>query len=128
MPNIGLAHRASGYLNYLTPRPFAALASPLPRVPRAPPRAVPPRAEGIPPRPAPPIRDAGAGVENFGGGLEDVGGLSTNDVSVVLRRLESLQNNTPERQYMKVVSPSISPLNLSEFVDLPANHLAVKPC
>jgi hypothetical protein len=29
---------------------------------------------------------------------------------------------------MKVVSPSISPRNLSELVDLPANYLAVKTC
>lgn len=77
----------TGYLRYLIVRPFAALASPLPRVPRAPPRAVPPLAAGgaIPPRPA--IRDAGAGVENFGVGFEDGGGLSTKDVSVVLRQL-----------------------------------------
>lgn len=72
---------------YLTARPFAALANPLPRVPRAPPRAAPPLAEGIPPRPALAPRDAGAGVENLGVALEDVGGFSTNDVSVVLQSI-----------------------------------------
>lgn len=75
----------SGYLNYLAPRPFAALAKPLARVPRTPPRAVPPLAVGIPPRPV--VREAGAGVENFGVGLEEVGGFSTKDVSVVLEEL-----------------------------------------
>jgi len=75
-------------------RPFAALARPLPRVPRSPPRAAPPLPAGAaPPRPAPAIREAGAGVANFGVGFEDVGGFSTKDVSVV----------------MNVVSPSISP-------------------
>jgi hypothetical protein len=69
---------------YLTLRPFAALARPLPRVPRSPPRAAPPLPAGaIPPR-LPPIREAGAGVANFGVGFEDVGGFSTKDVSVVL--------------------------------------------
>lgn len=71
-----------GYLDYFTLRPFAALARPLPRVPLNPPRAVPPLPAGAP-RPAPAILD-GAGVENFGVALEDVGGLSTKDVSVVL--------------------------------------------
>lgn len=71
---------------YFAPRPFAALARPLPRVPRRPPRAAPPLPAGpAAPRPAPPIRDAGAGVANFGADFEDVGGFSTNDVSVVLK-------------------------------------------
>lgn len=74
------------YLHYLKPRVFAALASPLARVPRTPPRAVPPLAEGIPvPRPEPAVRDAGAGVENFDVAFEDTG-LSTKDVSVVLSK------------------------------------------
>ena len=80
----------SGYHRYFTLRPFAALARPLPRVPRSPPRAAPPLlppATGIPPRP-PPIRE-GAGVENLGGGLVDVGGLSTKDVSVVLDNIST---------------------------------------
>jgi hypothetical protein len=33
------------------------------------------------------MREAGAGVENFELALEDVGGFSTNDVSVVLKTL-----------------------------------------
>lgn len=48
-----------------------------------PPRAAPPLPEGAPP-PRVPMREAGPGVENFDDALEDVGGLSTNDVSVVL--------------------------------------------
>ena len=69
-----------------------ARARPLARVPRAiPPRVVvdvgmarprPPRAvEDDMPRP---IREEGAGVEYLDDGLDDVGGLSTKDVSVVL--------------------------------------------
>lgn len=61
-----------------TPRPFDARARPLPR-------ARPPLGA---PRPAAPpardIREAGAGVENFGLGLEESGGFSTKEVSVVL--------------------------------------------
>jgi hypothetical protein len=72
-----------GYLHYLTLRPLAALAKPLARVPRTPPRAVPPLAAGA----AAPRRDAGAGVENFGVAFEDKGGFSTNEVSVVLGAL-----------------------------------------
>jgi hypothetical protein len=71
-------------LRYLAPRGFA-LARPLPRVPRRPPRATPPLlAGGTPPRIA--IREvgAGAGVENFEVAFEE-GGLSTKDVSVVLQ-------------------------------------------
>ncbi len=75
----------SGYLHYFTLRPFAALARPLPRVPRSPPRAAPPLPEGAAPPRLPPILDAGAGVENFEVALEDVGGFSTNEVSVVLQ-------------------------------------------
>jgi hypothetical protein len=65
-----------------------ARANPLPRVPRNPPRAAPPRATGpAPPRfDDPAIREAGAGVESFGVALEDAGGLSTNEVSVVLTK------------------------------------------
>lgn len=79
----------SGYRHYFAPRGFAALASPLPRVPRNPPRELPPRLDTLP-LPAPlAIRDAGAGVVNLGVGLslEGVGGLSTKDVSVVLERI-----------------------------------------
>lgn len=71
-----------GYLLYFAPRGFAALARPLPRVPRSPPRAAPPLPAGTP-LPAPAIRE-GAGVANLGVAFEDVGGLSTKDVSVVL--------------------------------------------
>ena len=71
----------SGYL-YFAARHFA-LARPLPRVPRRPPRAAPPLPAAAPRPPAPAIRD-GAGVENLGVGFEDVGGFSTKDVSVVL--------------------------------------------
>ena len=79
-------HHIGGII-HLTLRPFAALARPLPRVPRSPPRAAPPLPAGaIPPR-LPPIREAGAGVANFGVAFEDVGGFSTKDVSVVLTRL-----------------------------------------
>lgn len=73
-----------GYIHYFTLRPFAALARPLPRVPRNPPRAAPPLPAGADP-PLPPILEAGAGVENFEVALEDVGGLSMKDVSVVLQ-------------------------------------------
>jgi len=77
-----------GYHRYFAPRAFAALARPLPRVPRRPPRAAPPLPAGAaPPRPAPVIRDAGAGVANLGADFEDAGGFSTKDVSVVLRVL-----------------------------------------
>ena len=67
--------------------PFAR-ASPLPRVPRKLPLVAPPRAAGAaPPRlGAVATRDVGAGVENLGVAFEDVGGLSTKDVSVVLER------------------------------------------
>lgn len=79
---------------YRTLRPFAALARPLPRVPRSPPRAAPPLPEGaIPPR-LPPVREAGAGVANFGVAFEDVGGFSTNDVSVVLDNQHSQSHPT----------------------------------
>lgn len=69
---------------HLMPRPLG-LANPLGRPPRPSPR--PP----LPP-PAPLVaavgtRDArglGFGVENFGVGLDEVGGFSTNEVSVVL--------------------------------------------
>jgi hypothetical protein len=69
-----------------------ALARPLPRVPRALPLALPPLAPG----PAAPrlddvlMRDAGTGIWNLGGGLDDVGGLSTKDVSVVLQGVREL--------------------------------------
>jgi hypothetical protein len=85
-----------GYLRYLAPRGFA-LARPLPRVPRRPPRAAPPLpAGGTPPRVA--IREVGAaavaGVENFEVAFEE-GGLSTKEVSVVL---QTLANTKPENQ------------------------------
>ena len=79
-----------GYLGYFRPRPFAALASPEPRVPLSPPRAAPPLpACATPPRPAPAIFDGGAGVENLGVGFEDGGGFSTKDVSVVLQDISA---------------------------------------
>jgi hypothetical protein len=62
-------------------------------VPRDPPLAAPPLPEEDipPPRPgAPAIRDAGAGVANLGVALDDVGGFSTKDVSVVLDKIESV--------------------------------------
>jgi hypothetical protein len=92
---------------YLAPRPFAALARPLARVPRRPPRAAPPLPAGAP-RPAPPAIRDGAGVENLGVGFEDVGGFSTNDVSVVLLPLAWYPSKL-RKTYKKVVSPSISP-------------------
>jgi hypothetical protein len=89
-----------------------ARASPLPRVPRNPPRAAPPRAAG--PAPTrfddPAIREAGAGVKNFGVALEDAGGLSTKEVSVVLMEYNiSLTPGDHSRTYINVVSPSKSP-------------------
>jgi len=99
-----------GYIGYLTPRDFAALARPLPRVPRSPPRAAPPLPAGTPPRLALVILDAGAGVANLGVALEDVGGLSTKDVSVVLRDISHRPLDMPTIEaHKKVVSPSISP-------------------
>ena len=89
-----------------------ARASPLPRVPRNPPRAAPPRAAGpAPPRfDDPAIREAGAGVENLGVALEDAGGLSTKEVSVVLMEHNiSLAPGEQSRTYINVVSPSKSP-------------------
>jgi hypothetical protein len=74
---------SQGYRHYFAPRGFAARARPLPRVPRSPPRAAPPLPAGAP-LPTPPIREVGAGIANFGVAFEDVGGLSTKDVSVVL--------------------------------------------
>lgn len=70
---------------YRTLCPFAR-ASPLPRVPRVPPRAAPPRPDGTPPPrlDVPVVREVGAGVVNLGVGFEEVGGFSTKDVSVVL--------------------------------------------
>lgn len=89
-----------------------ARASPLPRVPRNPPRGAPPRAAGAaPPRfDDPAIREAGAGVENLGVALEDAGGLSTKEVSVVLVEYNiSLALVEQSRTYINVVSPSKSP-------------------
>ena len=93
---------------YFAPRPFAALASPDPRLPRKPPRAAPPLPAGAPPRPGPPAIRDGAGVENLGVAFEDVGGFSTKDVSVVLQQLaviaRALWKDTQERCF---------PVNLS---------------
>jgi hypothetical protein len=82
-------------------------------VPRKPPLAAPPRAAAAAPPllEAPAKRDAGAGVVNLGVALEDVGGLSTKDVSVVL--IEYAVNTSMCRRrnaYMNVVSPSKSPV------------------
>ena len=70
-------------LYLIIPRGFA-LASPLPLVPRTPPLDAPPL-EPDPPRPpeVPPLEE-GTGVENFFGVAFEVGGFSTNEVSVVL--------------------------------------------
>jgi len=87
------------------PLGFAALASPLPLVPLNPPLAAPPL-PAIPPRV--PILD-GAGVENLGVGFEDVGGLSTKEVSVVLIHISYSPLLGLEGLYKNVVSPSISP-------------------
>lgn len=58
--------RSTSRLDYLTLRPFVALASPLPLVPRRPPRPAPPLpADAALPLLEPPPRSAGAGVENF---------------------------------------------------------------
>jgi hypothetical protein len=95
---------------YFAPRPFAALARPLPRVPRSPPRAAPPLPAGpAAPRAAPAIRDAGAGVANFGVDFEDVGGFSTKDVSVVLISISHSPTRGVISAHKNVVSPSISP-------------------
>lgn len=63
-----------------------ALAKPLPRAPRYPPLGMPPLpVDDAPPRPgAPAILEAGTGGVYLGVAFDDVGGLSTNDVSVVL--------------------------------------------
>jgi len=66
-----------------------ALANPLPRAPRYPPLVAPPLPDDddddVPPRPdAPAILEGRTGGVNLGVALDDVGGLSTNDVSVVL--------------------------------------------
>ena len=83
---VDVRHESYWGIIYFAPRPFAALARPLPRVPRRPPRAAPPLPAGpAAPRPAPAIREAGAGVANLGADFEDVGGFSTKDVSVVLK-------------------------------------------
>ena len=69
------------------PLPLVPLAKPLPRVPRNPPLAVPPR-EDAPPRPGAPVVRTGFGVVSFFGVCTLLvtvdGGLSTKDVSVVL--------------------------------------------
>jgi hypothetical protein len=73
-----------------------ARAKPLPLVPR--PLVLPPRT--LPYAPIAPwplgarFRAAGAGVENFDIDLEDVGGCSTKDVSVVLEQRVSLASRT----------------------------------
>jgi hypothetical protein len=66
-----------------------ARASPLPRIPLTLPLVEPPLAnEPVVPRDEAPAKcGAGAGVMNFGVALEDAGGLSTKDVSVVLREM-----------------------------------------
>jgi len=80
--NWGISITSQSWL-YFIPLGFAALARPLPLVPLNPPRAAPPLPAGAaPPLPAP-ILEARAGVENLEA-LEDVGGFSTKDVSVVL--------------------------------------------
>jgi len=86
--DIKLRDKIRARLHLITPRPLA-LASPVPRVPRVVP----------PPRPILEVPDPlvledgagtrdwrapGVGVWNFGVGFEDVGGFSTNEVSVVL--------------------------------------------
>jgi hypothetical protein len=49
-------------------------------------------------------------VENFGVALEDAGGLSTKEVSVVLMEYNiSLTPGEQSRTYINVVSPSKSP-------------------
>jgi len=69
---------------HLTPRGFA-LANPLPLVPRAAPRPMPPRPVVPPPLLIPELgRAGGAGVANLDVDLEETGGFSTNEVSVVL--------------------------------------------
>ena len=99
---------------HLAPRGFA-LASPLPRPPRPAPRVGNPR-PAAPPRLLGPVLDPekGAGTANFCAVLREVGGLSTNEVSVVLGiasqnpsiNCESLNYRTAT--YMKVVSASKS--------------------
>ena len=69
---------------HLTPRGFA-LANPLPLVPRAASRPVAPLPALPPPLVSPELgRAEGAGVANLDVDLEENGGFSTNEVSVVL--------------------------------------------
>jgi hypothetical protein len=69
--------------SHLTPRPLG-LANPLCRVPLVPPLEGAPRCEGPLRFEGPPPREGRAGVMKRDDALEDVGGLSTKDVSVVL--------------------------------------------
>jgi len=103
----GIRGYHSGFTPYFATRPFAALASPLPPVPRRPPRAAPPLPAGAPRLGPPAIRD-GAGVENFGAGFEDVGGFSTKDVSVVL---QLSANDAP--LYLECIQEGSFSVNLS---------------
>lgn len=79
---------------HLIPRGFA-LANPLPLAPRAAPRPVPPLPVVPPPLFSPELGLAGgAGVANFDD-LDDTGGFSTKEVSVVL--LSQSQSRSEER-------------------------------
>ncbi len=73
--------RTAARISHLTPRPLG-LASPLARVPLSPP--LDPRCAAPPLLDVPVIREDRAGVMKRDDALEDVGGLSTKEVSVVL--------------------------------------------
>lgn len=76
------------------------------RPPREAPLVVPPRDDAG----AGTLEGGGAEILDFGVGLEDVVGLSTKDVSVVLDLISRPLSETFSRNpYMKVVSPSMFP-------------------
>jgi len=91
---------------HLTPRGFA-LASPLPLVPRAAPRPMPPLPAVPPPLLSPELGLAGgAGVANFDD-LDDTGGFSTKEVSVVLMPPSQFKFDAHAKSYLHECSLSI---------------------
>lgn len=78
-----------------------AVGTPLPLAPRPNPLTVPPLPAAVPLLGGSAGRNAGAGVAYFGVVFEDVGGLSTNEVSLVL---QSHGLSKPTQQGTKCVS------------------------